>query len=159
MLTCLTADRAGSVISVMRLLAVICALALVTIRASQAAGSPSPAAAINALLARSTGAWNRGDLTTFMRSYEQSPDTLYVSSHAVIRGYPGIRAHYAAGYKHGMGTLTISNVLVRPLGDDYAVAVARWHLGGAGGSRDTGLFTLVLHHTTQGWKIITDHSP
>ncbi len=145
--------------SAMRLLAVICALPVVTTGASQAAASLRPAAAIHALLARSTAAWNRGDLTTFMRSYEQSPDTLYVSSQTVVRGYANIRAHYAAGYKHGMGALTISNVLVRPLGDDYAVAVARWHLDGTGGSRNTGLFTLVLHRTAQGWKIITDHSP
>jgi ketosteroid isomerase-like protein len=38
------------------------------------------------------------------------------------------------------------------------VAVARY-LTGAGGSRNTGLFTLVLHRTIDGWKIITDHSP
>jgi uncharacterized protein (TIGR02246 family) len=142
-----------------RLLATICVLTVLMMGASEAAGSPNAAAAIRALLSRSAGAWNRGDLTTFMRSYEESPGTLYVSSRTVIRGYANIRTHYAAGYKGKMGTLTISDVVVRPLGRDYAVAVARWHLTGAGGSRNTGLFTLVLHRTALGWKIITDHSP
>jgi ketosteroid isomerase-like protein len=94
-----------------------------------------------------------------MQSYERAPDTVYVGSHTVIRGYANIRAHYAAGYKAGMGTLTIANTVVRPLGKNYAVVVARWRLAGTGGSRNTGLFTLVLHRGAAGWKIITDHSP
>jgi hypothetical protein len=29
----------------------------------------------------------------------------------------------------------------------------------ADGKKPTGLFSLVLHRTAAGWKIITDHSP
>jgi uncharacterized protein (TIGR02246 family) len=144
---------------VLRFIALMVALAVMMAAVAQSATAPSPVTAIRSLLAQSAAAWNRGDLTTFMQSYERSPDTTYVSSRNVIRGYANIRAHYAAGYKGAMGTLTISDVMVRPLGVQYAVAAARWHLAGAGSTRNTGLFTLVLHRTAAGWKIINDHSP
>jgi uncharacterized protein (TIGR02246 family) len=112
------------------------------------------------LLARSARAWNGGDLTTFMRSYANAPDTVYISAKSVIRGYAAIRAHYAARYGHsGMGVLSFSDLTVRQLGGDYAVAVARWHLALPGGGHPTGLFSLVLQRTSGGWHIITDHSP
>ncbi|MBD5634649.1 MAG: DUF4440 domain-containing protein [Candidatus Eremiobacteraeota bacterium] len=122
-----------------------------------AAGDESGVAA---LLVQSARAWNGGDLSSFMRSYENSPETVYVSSKTVIHGYAAIRAHYASHYgKSGMGVLTFSGLSVRPLGNDYAVAVAHWHLALAGGAHPTGIFSLVLHRSPGGWHIITDHSP
>jgi len=97
-----------------------------------------------------------------MRSYEDSPQTVYLSSTAVVRGYAAIRARYAGHYRPGrMGTLSVSDLAVRALGSDYAVATARWHLArtkDAGGDV-SGLFSLVLHRTGGGWRIITDHTP
>ncbi len=135
-------------------------LVLVVAPCSVRAASFDPAVApIEALLERSAAAWNRGDLTAFMQSYERSPDTVYISSHAVIHGYDAIRAHYATAHPGAMGTLTFSGLAVRPLGAGYAVVVARWHLAMADGTKPTGLFSLVLHRTPAGWKIIADHSP
>jgi uncharacterized protein (TIGR02246 family) len=114
------------------------------------------------MLAQSASAWNRGDLDAFMQSYEDSPQTVYMSATNVLHGYAAIRAHYAADYHPGaMGTLSVSDLTVRQLGADYAVATARWHLvrpHGAG-NRLGGLFSLVLHRTPAGWKIIADHTP
>lgn len=115
--------------------------------------------AIEVLLNRSAAAWNRGDLATFMRSYENSPHTVYISSHAVIHGYANIRAHYATAHPGAMGALSFSELSIRPLGADYAVVVARWHLAMPDGKRPSGLFSLVLHKSAAGWGIITDHSP
>jgi len=125
------------------------------------AGSVADAAiGVTGLLARSARAWNHGDLATFMRSYEDGPDTVYISAKSVIHGYAAIRAHYAAHYGHsGMGVLSFSELTVRPLGDDYAVAFARWHLALPGGAHPTGLFSLVLHRSAGAWHIIADHSP
>jgi uncharacterized protein (TIGR02246 family) len=126
---------------------------------------PAPAFAggsdgVAGLLARSARAWNAGDLTTFMRGYADAPDTVYISARTVIRGYAAIRAHYAARYgRSGMGVLTFSDLSVRPLGDDFAVAVARWHLALPNGTHPTGLFSLVLQRSSGGWHIIADHSP
>jgi ketosteroid isomerase-like protein len=94
-----------------------------------------------------------------MRGYENSPDTTYVSSRAVIRGYASIRRHYASAYSGAMGRLSIADVSIRMLGADYAVIVARWHLALTNSTRPTGLFTLVLHRSRAGWKIVSDHSP
>ena len=114
---------------------------------------------ISALLSQSARYWNAGNLDAFMRSYENSPATAYVSTKTVIHGYANIRAHYAAHYGGGkMGVLSISDLAVRPLGNAYAVVVAHWHIATASGAHPTGIFTLVLHRTN-GWHIITDHSP
>jgi uncharacterized protein (TIGR02246 family) len=128
--------------------------------AASARAATGDAATIAALLQRSTTYWNSGQLDAFMRGYEQSPDTTYVSSKTVIHGYGNIRAHYAAAY-HGShtGTLSLADISVRLLGTDYAVVVARWQLRLHDGTHPSGLFTLVLHRAAAGWHIITDHSP
>jgi uncharacterized protein (TIGR02246 family) len=142
-----------------RFVALLLGLLVLTPWCARAASSDPAGAPIASLLARSAAAWNRGDLSAFMRSYERSPDTVYISSHAVIHGYDAIRTHYATAHPGAMGTLTFSGLAVRPLGADYAVVVARWHLAMADGKKPTGLFSLVLHRSAAGWKIITDHSP
>ncbi len=117
---------------------------------------------VAALLAQSSKAWNSGDLDTFMKTYENSPQTVYISSTTIVHGYAAIRARYAGHYTAGkMGSLSVSGLAVRPLGPDYAVASARWHLARsvAKGGNVSGLFTLVLHRGSEGWHIITDHTP
>ena len=59
-----------------------------------------------------------------------------------------------------MGTLTFSEIAVRPLGKDYALANGRFALKRTHGGRRRcrGPFTLVLRKTKAGWKIIHDHS-
>jgi len=131
----------------------------VAVAVAPATASEAPGG-VAGLLQRSAAAWNRGDLDTFMRGYEDSPETTYVSSKTVIRGYAAIRAHYAAHYgKSGMGKLTFTDLSIRPLGEDYAVVVARWHLALASGAHPSGIFSLVVHHSAAGWHIVTDHSP
>ncbi len=126
------------------------------------AAAESAQSGVAALLARSASAWNRGDLDTFMQTYENSAQTQYISSTAIVHGYGAIRARYAGHYHPGhMGALSVSDLVVRPLGARYAVASARWHLArtAAAGGNVSGLFTLVLHRNSQGWHIITDHTP
>jgi uncharacterized protein (TIGR02246 family) len=149
----------GAETFVMLVTAIVFAIAASGFQAANAAPESAVIPTIHALLERSADAWNRGDLATFMRSYEPSPDTVYVSSHAVIHGYANIQSHYASAHPGAMGTLTFSDLAIRPLGADYAVVVARWHLALAGGKKPTGLFSLVLHRSAAGWRIITDHSP
>jgi ketosteroid isomerase-like protein len=130
-----------------------------TLASSMPAAADDDTVAITTLLTRSARYWNHGDLDAFMRSYENAPTTVYVSSKRVIHGYANIRAHYAEHYGVGtMPALSISDIAVRPLGERYAVVVARWHLAMHDGTHPTGIFTLVLHRT-DGWHIITDHSP
>ncbi len=129
---------------------------------AEPAGAAGAQSGVATLLADSSKAWNRGDVDAFMKSYEDSPQTVYIGSKTIVHGYAAIRARYVGHYKPGqMGTLSVSDLAVRPLGTDYAVATARWHLARekAKGGDVGGIFSLVLHRHADGWRIITDHTP
>ena len=59
-----------------------------------------------------------------------------------------------------MGTLTFSEIEVRPLAAGLALATGKYDLKrtAAGGGDASGRFTLVIRKTRAGWKIIHDHS-
>ena len=114
---------------------------------------------ITAFLVRSAHDWNHGNLDAFMRGYEDSPDTVYMSAKGVIHGYAAIRAHYAEHYGNGMGALSFTDMSVRRLGNSYAVVFARWHLALKTGAHPSGNFSLLLHRSPAGWHIIEDYTP
>ncbi len=147
----------------MRALGLFVLAVLVAISSRSPAADARPGdAAIAAFLERSAHDWNYGTLDDFMRGYENSPDTLYVSSSSVIHGYAAIRAHYASRYgndRSSRGVLSFSDPLQRTFGSDDAVVVAHWHLALRDGGRLTGIFSLVLHRSAAGWRIVVDHSP
>jgi len=116
-------------------------------------------AEIAAFMTQSAHDWNTGNLDAFMHGYEHSPATIYVGAKTIFHGYAAIRGHYASHYGKTMGELSFSDLVVRSLGPDYAVAVAHWHLAMTDGTRPTGIFSLVLHRGPGGWHIIVDHSP
>ena len=120
-----------------------------------ASGEPS----ITAFLARSAHTWNDGNLDAFMRAYEDSPDTVYMSAKGVVHGYAAIRAHYASHYGNGMGELSFSDISERRLGNNYALVLARWHLALKSGAHPSGNFSLLLHRSAAGWHIIEDDTP
>jgi uncharacterized protein (TIGR02246 family) len=117
---------------------------------------------IRAMLKNSEAAWNRGDLVAFASDYEDSPGTTFVGKEVTRGGTQAILNRYRRGYPtpEAMGTLTFSEIEVRPLGEGYALALGKFalHRTAAGGGDASGRFTLVLHQTKAGWKIIHDHS-
>ena len=117
---------------------------------------------IRAMLARSEAAWNRGDLAAFATDYEDSPETTFIGREITHGGTQAILDRYRRAYPtpEAMGTLTFSEIAVRPLGKDYALANGKYALKrtAAGGGDAAGRFTLVLRKTKAGWKIIHDHS-
>lgn len=117
---------------------------------------------IRAMLKNSEAAWNRGDLALFASDYEDAPTTTFVGREVTRGGVDAILARYQRGYPtaEARGVLTFSEIEVRPLGPDYALALGRFALKRtpAGGGDAAGRFTLVLHRTAKGWKIIHDHS-
>ncbi len=120
------------------------------------------AGAVRQLLKESEDAWNKGDLATFASYYEDSPETTFIGREVTHGGPKEIVARYQRGYptRDAMGALTFSEIAVRPLGADYAVANGKYSLKrtATGGGDATGRFTLVLRKTPAGWKIIHDHS-
>ncbi len=119
---------------------------------------------IEDLLNRSAAAWSAGDLDAFMECYEDSADTIYLTSTQLVAGYAGIRSMYAerfgAGSRDSMGALGIKVLRVTPLGDRHALAVGSYSLEGVPASRQdhTGICSLILHKTASGWRISADHT-
>jgi uncharacterized protein (TIGR02246 family) len=120
-----------------------------------------PEASIRQVLQQQVDAWNRGDVTTFMTTYEDSPDTTFVGD-KVEHGYAQILERYRRNYgtPAAMGKLKFSNLEIRVLDTHYAIATGNFHLdrNAAGGGNADGIFSLMLRKGPAGWKIILDHS-
>ena len=112
------------------------------------------------MLEESADAWNRGELDGFMDDYLESANTTYIGSAGLLSGYESIRARYAPLFEPGAtrDSLRFEDVRVRRLAAIEAVATARWILYQGDTVTSSGPFTLVLRHTSGGWKIIHDHS-
>ncbi len=140
--------------------ATILGLACAVAPARAAAPAVADSQGVEAVLDESAADWSRGDLDGFMRCYEDAPDTLYVSSRGVVRGFSAIRGMYAArfaGAAGAMGRLSLTIDDQRPLGADYALVVGRYVLS-RGAQRASGVFTLVFHRSAPGWRIVSDHT-
>jgi uncharacterized protein (TIGR02246 family) len=117
--------------------------------------------AIRGVIDKQTQAWNRGDIPSFMQTYEDSPETTFVGD-KVEHGYAQILERYKRVYGTPalMGKLTFSNMAIRVLDAKYAAVTGNFHLdrtAAAGGNAD-GIFSLLLRKGPVGWKIILDHS-
>jgi uncharacterized protein (TIGR02246 family) len=114
---------------------------------------------IRAILKTSEAAWNRGDLETFASYYEDSPETTFIGREVTHGGPKEILERYRRSYptREAMGTLTFSEIVVRPLADGVALATGKFELKRVVGDA-SGRFTLILRKTSKGWKIIHDHS-
>jgi uncharacterized protein (TIGR02246 family) len=114
------------------------------------------------ILRESEAAWNRGDLAAFASYYEDSPETTFIGRSVTRGGTQAILERYRRGYpsREAMGTLTFSEIEVRPLAEGVALATGRFQLkrSTAGGGDAAGRFTLVVRRGKAGWKIIHDHS-
>ena len=117
---------------------------------------------VRKLLAESESAWNRGDLATFASYYEDSPETTFIGREVTRGGVQAILDRYRRSYStpEARGTLTFSEIEVRPLAPGVALATGKYSLKrtSAGGGDASGRFTLVVRQTPAGWKIIHDHS-
>lgn len=129
------------------------------------AGQPLPAQsspdAIRQVLAGQQADWNRGDIVAFMRGYDDSPQTTFIGK-SIEHGYQKILARYQRNYAShdAMGRLVFSDLDVRMLGPEHAVATGHFHLTRtqAGGGDAEGAFSLVFEKKADGWKIILDHT-
>ena len=121
-------------------------------------------AAIEHVLQTSATDWSRGDLSAFMRSYENGPMTTYVGARGLVTGYEAIASRYAAKYPsgagHSMGALSLGVLEYRPLDPAYVLVTGRFALarGKNDGGDAAGIFTVLMHRGAAGWRIIYDHT-
>ncbi len=143
----------------MKGLSVVLALILA---AGSLTADPVPRAAedeIHALLEKQIEAWNRGDIEGFMETYWKSPQTAYLGSRGVNRGWQAVLDRYRRTYpdRKAMGKTTFSDLEVTMLSPESALVVGRWQLHREG-DQPGGVFSLVLRKFPEGWRIILDHT-
>ncbi|NVB43059.1 nuclear transport factor 2 family protein [Pseudenhygromyxa sp. WMMC2535] len=159
-------------------------LALAVLPLTACATSPSPATAaadcaepepepapacesfdpdqVSAVLERQREAWNSGDLTGFLASYEQTERLLFTSGAKIRRGYDETHAKYLARYGEStetMGTLAFEILDVRGLGEcpQAAIVLGRWRLEDTPEAGE-GVFSVILERQEGGWVIVHDHT-
>jgi uncharacterized protein (TIGR02246 family) len=124
-----------------------------------AAGPASATTAIRAVLNEQQAAWNRGDVTAFMKGYWDSPDLTFAGTSGITRGWEPVMARYRKNYPDpaAMGHLDFSDIEIRMLGSDAALVLGRWHLQRVNDAPG-GVFTLVFQRFPAGWLIVHDHT-
>lgn len=106
-------------------------------------------------------AWNAGDMNSFLDTYKHSPDLLFVSGE-VMHGFDAVSNIYRHNYpdRASMGTLSFSNIEPHILDERFATLTGKFALERPKnkGGNASGIFSLVLEKTPDGWKIILDHT-
>jgi ketosteroid isomerase-like protein len=112
---------------------------------------------VRAVIDAQAAAWNRGDITGYMDGYERAETTTFVSGDTITHGWQTVLEHYQKAYdsRAKMGTLTFSELEVKPLSPFYAVATGRWQLTRAQDAPH-GRFSLLFRRTSAGWRIVLD---
>lgn len=117
-------------------------------------------AAVDHLLSESEAAWNGGDLAGFIGWYKRGPGTTFLGSSGLTHGWEAIRERYAARFEPGAArdSLRFEDLETRPLAPWLGLATARYVLFQDDSVTATGVFTLIVEKTPEGWRIIHDQS-
>ncbi len=125
---------------------------------------PGMRAEILAMLANSAGAWNRGDLATFMADYLDGGRTTYVTKTAVLHGGDSIRAHYLKSYAAQFApgatrdSLSFEDTEIDSLAPGVAEVITFYKLTRRDSLVARGPFSGVLMKVDGRWRIVHDHS-
>ncbi len=102
-------------------------------------------------------AWNKGDLDGYLSKFKDAKDTEAVLN-GPVRGLGNIRSAYRSNFPNTetMGHLEQSEVEVRELGPDFALATGKYQLsrGKKSGGDASGAFTEIFEKTPDGWRLI-----
>jgi ketosteroid isomerase-like protein len=138
---------------------------LMTVLAAACTAAVPPSAAdltpvIQSMLDSSAAGWNAGKLDAFMFTYAKDSATTFMTPRGPLYGYDAIRERYAPRFEPGAvrDWLTFTDLVVRPLDRDYAIASARYVLTRGDSVTATGPFTVVLRRQREGWRMIHDHT-
>lgn len=115
---------------------------------------------VRATLDTQVAAWNRGDIRGFMDGYARTDTLVFLSGNNERRGWQESYYAYVRGYpnREAMGTLSFENIEIRPLSSLHALAFGRWRLTRESTDGATGLFSLLLQNTSDGWLVVHDHT-
>jgi len=140
------------------------ALSLVTLVLSACVSAPQPApnndqvnSAVRGVLEAQQNAWNRGDIDAFMDGYDRAESTTFVSGDELHQGWQMVLERYKKSYKsrEEMGSLSFSELSIKPISADFALADGRWQLTRAN-DKPHGRFTLLFQRISGNWRIVHD---
>lgn len=114
---------------------------------------------LRAAMQRSATAWNAGDIEEHVAMYTDSAEMMTRTGprggREVIRGMLQ-RSFWKDGQPFQQ--LAFSDLVVTPLGNDFAMMTGAFALSGSDKPPASGRFTLIWKKTPAGWRIIHDHS-
>ncbi len=112
---------------------------------------------VRAVIEAQQAAWNRGDIDGFMDGYDRSEATTFVSGDDLTRGWQTVLDRYKKSYTSRalMGTLTFSDLDIKPIGPTLAIVDGRWKLKRADDAPH-GRFTLFFSRINNNWRITHD---
>ena len=137
------------------LLLIICFTAIACSNSKKINKAPT---AIIDLSNRSAKDWNEGNLDAFMALYDTA-STFMLPNGPV--GIAGMKENYQKSFFNGKmpkQNLRYEEMIVRPLGKDYALLTGKFVLYGNDLKEKTGRYSLVFVQRKNGWKILHDHS-
>ncbi|HEX6535994.1 MAG TPA: DUF4440 domain-containing protein [Gemmatimonadaceae bacterium] len=142
------------------LLSLVAACAPAHAGTASAAPDGAPRAEIAAMMERSAGAWNRGDLDAFVDDYLDSDRTTFVGRRGIIRGRAAIRQVYAPRFGPGgvRDSLSFEQLEVDPLAPGVAHVLAYYVLSRGDSVVARGPTSLVMLRVNGRWRIVHDHS-
>lgn len=116
--------------------------------------------AVRKVLADQAKAWNNGNIDDFMKGYVKSESLRFASGGTVTSGWKPTLDRYKSRYtdRETMGTLTFSGIHVLVLSSSYAEVFGKWKLERVNQSNPSGLFTLLMKKTPNGWRVFHDHT-
>ena len=121
--------------------------------------SSNEASKLTAVLMAQQDAWNEGSIEGYMQGYIKSDQLRFASGGDITTGWDATLSRYQKRYsdRAKMGTLKFDIKDVTVLDQDDGLIFGQWTLI-RDADRPTGLFTLHLKKTEDGWKVISDHT-
>lgn len=105
--------------------------------------------------------WNAGDLDKYLSHFKDAADTSIMLA-GPVRGMGNIRNAFHGMYpnRESMGELENSEIEVRELGENFALATGKYQLARSkkGGGEIRGTFSEIFEKTPSGWKVIFSES-
>ena len=115
--------------------------------------------AILQMLDNQNQAWNRGDISGFMKGYWENDSLMFIGKSGVTYGYQNTLENYKKGYPDtaAMGKLTTTQIKMIRVSKEYYFIVGKWYLKRSIGDI-SGHDNLLVRKIKGQWVVVADHS-
>lgn len=115
--------------------------------------------AIMQMLDNQNQAWNRGDISGFMKGYWENDSLMFIGKSGVTYGYQNTLENYKKGYPDtaAMGKLTTTQIKMIRVSKEYYFIVGKWYLKRSIGDI-SGHYNLLVRKIKGQWVVVADHS-